>query len=151
MIVRRGLVLALVMLIASMASAYESQENREESFQRMSRRSEMVLLCGDRLSRILMHLCTNRLKRHAVPEPDHRVVPGNLSPFLMSIYRPSIDNDMTISEGDNWGYESPTSSRDRFQAVEVIRRLHKRSPLERGVTEVCCYKPCSRAELEQFC
>ena len=44
MIVRRGLVLALVMLIASMASAYESQENREESFQRMVMNTFIFLL-----------------------------------------------------------------------------------------------------------
>ena len=74
-------------------------------------------LCGSRLLQVVMALCegTVRHRRHAVPEP---VYPGSLSPYLMSVYRPSIDDDMTITDG-NWEQES-NPVRERFQHIQLL-------------------------------
>ena len=52
------------------------------------------------------------------PLQDTFLFLGNLSPFLMSVYRPSIDDDLIITEG-NWGLDSP--AKDRFQKINLLR------------------------------
>ena len=69
------------------AQSYEDSNDIEPR----QTRARPIKLCGAKLGEALMLVCSMRGKRHAVPEPSYQ-----LSPFLMSIYRPSID------DSDNW-------------------------------------------------
>ena len=107
---------SLVLFWYSLYSRWSHDHFRPFSIQE-TRLSAKFRICGDRLSNVIFAICTGqigRAKRHAVPEPSY-----NLSPFLMSIYRPSIDDDRSITDG-NWELNrSPLL--DRFANVEVLR------------------------------
>jgi len=153
MIVRKSLIiLLLVCVTATIASNFNGDydEPDRDNFSRVRRNlSGKVKLCGDRLFQVLFAICTGnslRNKRHAEP-----TYPGNLSPFLMSVYRPSIDDDVIITDG-NWELDSP--AKDRFQKVDLLRRLNKRSPVPDrtiGLTQECCYASCSLEQLKKYC
>ena len=83
-----GLVLALACLI----SATSAQFNNEVPERQIRDRPRTY--CGRQLAEVLMLVCaSSRGKRHAVAEPYR------MSPFMMSIYRPSIDDE------DKWAAE----------------------------------------------
>jgi hypothetical protein len=78
-------------------------------------------LCGYRLTEAIMLVCYSqaRGKRHAIPEPSYN---DNLSPFLTSIYRPSIEDDR--DQGwDQWQLGNPHAG--RFHKVGTIRVIYK--------------------------
>jgi len=154
MIVRRTslLVLLLVCVTATLATNFNEDydESQSDNFPRVRRTvNGKVKLCGDRLFQVLFAICTGRglrNKRHTAPR-----YPGNLNPFLMSVYRPSIDDDVIITDG-NWESDSP--AKDRFQKVDMLRRLNKRSPVPDrtiGLTQECCYESCSLEQLKKYC
>jgi len=154
MLVRKSvLILLIVWVTTALASNFNGdyEESERDNFSRVRRVVGLqgkVKLCGDRLFQVLFAVCTGRSKRQAEPTA---VYPGNLSPFLMSVYRPSIDDDLIITEG-NWGLDSP--SKDRFQKVNLLRHLNKRSPTpERtiGLAQECCYDACNYDQLKKYC
>jgi len=150
MLVRKSLsILLFVCVTTAMASNFNGdyEESERDNFSRV-RRDGKVKLCGDRLFQVLFAVCTGRSKRQAEPTA---VYPGNLSPFLMSVYRPSIDDDVINTER-NWELDSP--AKDRFQKINLLRRLNKRSPTpERtiGLAQECCYDACNYDQLKKYC
>jgi len=147
------LILLLICITTALANSEMNDEDSErDSFNRVRRviglQGNKVKLCGDRLFQVLFAVCTGRSKRHAEPSATY---PGNLSPFLMSVYRPSIDDDLIITEG-KWGLDSP--AKGRFQKINLLRHLNKRSPTPDrtiGLASECCYDACNYEQLKKYC
>ena len=74
--------------------------------------------CGDMLHSVLQLVCDNvRRKRNASPGPSF---PS--SSLFTSVYRPSLEEDRFMKEGNQWNYESPIGGqRDRFHKVGFLR------------------------------
>ena len=87
-----------------------------------------------------------RSKRQADPSYN------SLSPFLMSIYRPSIEDHDDMIDG-HWRDIAAAPAMDRFAKVDVLRRLNKRgtNTLLVGASDLCCRKSCSWNDLTRFC
>ena len=151
--VKGGIIFALFLYsyLVAESAAFQVEASEDNSVFPRERRMK---LCGNNLYQMLRVICNTpmmRQRRHAVPEP---LYPGQLSPFLMSVYRPKIDDDeMTITDG-NWEMES-SPTRDRFAHIGLLRRLNKRSPSPAdsgwGISDTCCRKSCTWDELSRFC
>ncbi len=81
-------------------------------------------LCGNRLTQAIMLVCSAeavRGKRHAAAAPGG--YPGSLSPLLMSVYRPDMDDNADIFNDGNWEqWKKETSPLyERFQHINSIR------------------------------
>ena len=85
--------MGLVLALSLMSTVTNAQFNNEVP-ERQSRADRPMKLCGQQLGQVLSLVCGSRGKRHAVAEPSYR-----MSPFMMSIYRPSIDDE------DKWAAE----------------------------------------------
>ena len=84
--------MGLVLALACLMSATSAQFNNEVPERQIRDRPRTY--CGRQLAEVLMLVCaSSRGKRHAVAEPYR------MSPFMMSIYRPSIDDE------DKWAAE----------------------------------------------
>merc|ERR1712083_633132 len=156
MLVRRSLLVFLIICVTMvLASNFNDDldESERDSFNRVRKGERKQKLCGDVLFQMLYAVCMDpnlRNKRHAAPTE----YPGHLSPFLMSVYRPSIDNDLIITDGGNWeSIDSPT--RHRFQKVNLLRRLNKRSAMPEqptiGLATECCERACSYSQIRRYC
>ena len=81
------------------------------------RRDVRRTYCGERLHDVFQLVCENiRRKRNASPGPSF---PS--SSLFTSVYRPSLEEDRFMNEGNQWNYESPIGQRDRFHKVGFLR------------------------------
>ena len=110
-----GLILALAYLTMSVAAQFDNEVTPRDT------RVVPIKLCGNHLFMALDAVCDmerhrNRGKRHAVPEPSYR-----MSPFMMSIYRPSIDDE------DKWAADwadlklESNPGRDIYNRISSLR------------------------------
>jgi len=138
-----GLILALACLTMSVAAQFDNEVAPRDT------RAVPIKLCGNHLFMALDAVCDmerhrNRGKRHAVPEPSYR-----MSPFMMSIYRPSIDDE------DKWAADwadlklESNPGRDIYNRISSLRNVRKRSIY--GVSDACCKNACTMEELARFC
>jgi len=151
----KGLLLLVVCLFSSglanssqydqdQLSADDDNNNLQLDFHRQ-RRDVPRTYCGDMLHNVLQLVCDNvRRKRNASPGPSF---PS--SSLFTSVYRPSLEEDRFMNEGNQWNYESPIGQRDRFHKVGFLRSLQKRALM--GISDVCCRRPCTILEMVQFC
>jgi len=153
----KGLLLLVVCLFSSglansshqydqdQLSADDDNNNLQLDFHRQ-RRDVPRTYCGDMLHNVLQLVCDNvRRKRNASPGPSF---PS--SSLFTSVYRPSLEEDRFMKEGNQWNYESPIGGqRDRFHKVGFLRSLQKRALM--GISDVCCRRPCTILEMVQFC
>jgi hypothetical protein len=150
MLLVKGLICSLCIIglcSASILEDLDQNQNNQVDFQRERREideSEVqrYKLCGYRLTEAIMLVCYSqaRGKRHAIPEPSYN---DNLSPFLTSIYRPSIEDDR--DQGwDQWQLGNPHAG--RFHKVGTIRKMQKRQ-----ASDHCCQHSCSYEDLKMYC
>lgn len=136
--------MGLVLALACLMSATSAQFNNEVPERQIRDRPRTY--CGRQLAEVLMLVCaSSRGKRHAVAEPSYR-----MSPFMMSIYRPSIDDE------DKWAAEwasdlklESSPGMDFYNRINSLRNLRKRSIVR--VSDVCCKNSCTMHQLREFC
>jgi len=135
--------MGLVLALSLMSTVTNAQFNNEVP-ERQSRADRPMKLCGQQLGQVLSLVCGSRGKRHAVAEPSYR-----MSPFMMSIYRPSIDDE------DKWAADwadlklESSPGMDFYNRINSLRNLRKRSIVR--VSDVCCKNSCTMHQLREFC
>jgi len=135
--------MGLILALSLMSTVTNAQFNNEVP-ERQSRADRPMKLCGQQLGQVLSLVCGSRGKRHAVAEPSYR-----MSPFMMSIYRPSIDDE------DKWAADwadlklESSPGMDFYNRINSLRNLRKRSIVR--VSDVCCKNSCTMHQLREFC
>ena len=104
--------MGLVLALSLMSTVTNAQFNNEVP-ERQSRADRPMKLCGQQLGQVLSLVCGSRGKRHAVAEPSYR-----MSPFMMSIYRPSIDDE------DKWAADWADLKLESSPGMDFYNRIN---------------------------